>query len=178
MDGATFWVASDSAPYLEWARAQSQGGAFAAGPVRVAPPPSTKYGRKWRDQGQKEFYRLEMTKVRHPELPEIKEPVLQYHWVPDFRAERFRPAEETSPCTVVLKELIYDQARAKGMLRTVAVEEGIKQAFWIEISLEDDPQRPHPWRIRLAPGCGVIPTLSVQQALDLAERAALATLKD
>ena len=175
-DGALFWVASDSAPYLEWVREQSEGGPLEAGQVRVAPPPPTKYGRKWAGQGQREFYRLELTKIRHPRVPAIKEPALKFHWIPGFHAERFQPVTETAPFTVDIKELIYDPVRCKGLLRTVAVEEGIKQAFWIEIGLDPEPDRPHPWRIRLAPGCGVIPTLGVQQALDLARRAALATL--
>lgn len=177
VDGGLFWVASDSAPYLEWVRDQSRGGPLEAGPVMVAPPPLTKYGRKWAGQGQREFYRLELTKVRHPRVPEIEEPVLKYHWIPGFQAERFQPVTETAPFTVDIKELIYDPSRNKGLLRTVALEEGIKQAFWIEIGLDPETDgRPDPWRIRLAPGCGVIPTQSVQQALDLARRAALATL--
>lgn len=174
--GAELWIVSDEASYLDWIQGQAPGSGLEPAGRGAAPELDTKYERKWRDQGLAGFQRLTMVKRRHVEVVEPQERDMKFHWIEDCRPERLRLTEKIGPpATVSFKDFIYDPESRKGMLRTVAVEDEVKQGFWIEIGRDPDPGRP-PWRIRLAPGCGVLPTAGVQHALDLARDAALATL--
>lgn len=175
--GAGMWIVSDEPSYLDWIEEQAESSGLAVSRRGAAPPLNTKYERKWLSQGLAGFERLELSKKRHPRVAEAKEPEMKFHWIEDCRPERLELTEEVGPlATVSFKDFIYDPRSRKGMLRTVAVEDGIKQGFWIEIGRDPDAARP-PWRIRLAPGCGVLPTVGVQRALDLAEAAALKTVQ-
>jgi len=68
---------------------------------------------------------------------------------------------------VEFKETLYDPIQQKGMIRAVVEEDNLTQDFWIEIL-----KREKGWHIRPAKGCGMIPTLGVQCALDLVHDAA------
>jgi hypothetical protein len=48
------------------------------------------------------------------------------------------------------------------MVRAMVAEGGFVQNFWIEI-VKDGPR----WRIRPAKGCCIVPSVGVQEALDL-----------
>lgn len=173
--GAPLWIVSDEASYLDWVQTQVAGSGLELAGRGGAPKLDTKYERKWRGLGLAGFERLELVKRQHPEVPEPEERAMKFHWLDDCRPERLALTEEIGRrITVSFKDFIYDQRSHKGMLRTVAVEDGLKQGFWIEIGRDPDPGRPA-WRVRLAPGCGVLPTAGVQRALDLARDAALAT---
>jgi len=48
----------------------------------------------------------------------------------------------------------------------IVVEENLTQHFWIEIG-----QRRECWYVRAARGCGIVPTVGIQRALDLVHEA-------
>ena len=86
---------------------------------------------------------------------------METYRVKQFDPARFQPADVDDGVHVVFKETRYDPARQIAMTRVVVVEDDLTQHFWIEVVREGDE-----WRIRLAPGCGVVPTVGVQRALD------------
>lgn len=176
-DDARLWIVSDEAAYLDWVQTQVSGSGMEMTQREPAPTLDTKYERKWRGQGLDGFERLMLVKQSHPPVTEAQEPQMKFHWIDECRLERLALADHVGGrVTVSFKDFIYDPRSEKGMLRTVVVEDGIKQGFWIEAGRDPEPGPGRgPWRIRPAPGCGVLPTKGVQRALDLARDAAAAT---
>jgi tRNA (guanine-N7-)-methyltransferase len=170
--GASLWIVSDQAEYLEWILGQAEGTGFSVGWRETSPQWDTKYEHKWYEQGQDTFYRLDLEKKNHLQAPVVKEHPVKFHWIDHCRPENLALTEQIGDILVSFKDFIYDPRQKKGMLRTVVVEEDLSQAFWIDIA----PDR-GAWRIRLAPGCGVLPTAGVQTALDLARDQALKTVE-
>lgn len=160
--GGEVRIITDCQAYLNWILEQVPGAGFAANCKSIPPRFGTKYERKWHVSGQKEFYELRLLKRDHVEIP-LKEdtPLMTYH-VEHFDPERFQPINERGDTIAEFKEFLYDPKRQKGMVMVVVAEENLTQHFWIEIGHE----RGH-WYIRPSKGCGVVPTTSVQRALDL-----------
>jgi tRNA (guanine-N7-)-methyltransferase len=167
VDGGTIHVVTDYEPYVEWIVEQAQGTGFDLRVERIPPRYGTKYERKWLEQGQAHFFELWFAKETHVDIPLKEDIPLKTYRVARFDPKRFQPKETRGDITVVFKAFLYDPERQTGMVRVVAVEEGLTQDFWIEIT-------PHKgqWAIRPAPGCGFVPTVAVQRALDLVYEAA------
>jgi tRNA (guanine-N7-)-methyltransferase len=155
-------IVTDHYPYLHWVLEQLPGTGFTAQWTAVPPRFSTKYERKWRAGGQQEFYDLRLHKTQHHALPLQEDLTLQTHHVTHFDPMQVAPGLLLQGAiTVAGKEWLYDPTRHKGLLRVFVAEEGFTQDFWIEIAQSDDR-----WMIRPAHGCGIIPTVGVQRALD------------
>jgi tRNA (guanine-N7-)-methyltransferase len=163
-------IVTDHAPYLHWVLEQLPGTGFTAQWAPILPHFSTKYARKWRDAGQQEFYDLRLQKVTPVAVPLIEDTTLQTHRVAHFDPERFVLISVHGAITVVCKEFLYDMKRQKGMVWVFVTEDGLAQDFWIEIVHSDTG-----WSIRPARGCGMVPTVGVQQALDLVRDAIVRT---
>ncbi len=92
---------------------------------------------------------------------------METYRVKRFAPEQFQPADvHEGNVHVAFKETRYDPARQIAMTRVVVAEDDLTQHFWIEIVREGSE-----WRIRPAPGCGVVPTVGVQRALDAVREA-------
>ncbi len=168
VSGGEVRIITDCQPYLNWILEQVPGAGFAANCKSIPPRFGTKYEHKWHVSGQKEFYELRLLKRDHVEIP-LKEdtPLMTYH-VEHFDPERFQPMDERGDTIAEFKEFLYDPKRQKGMVMVVVAEENLTQHFWIEIGQERGL-----WYIRPSKGCGVVPTTSVQRALDLVRDAIL-----
>ena len=165
--GGEAQVVTDHRPHLNWILEELPGTGFEAGWKAIPAQFDTKYERKWRSEGQKEFYELQLLKRVHQEIPLKEDTDLQSHRVAHFEPNRFEPAGARGEVVVKFKEFLYDPKRQKGMVRTFVAEEGLNQEFWIEIARRQDD-----WHIGPARGCGTVPTVSVQRALDLVRDAA------
>lgn len=166
-------VVTDHERYLRWMLEQIPGSGFAANWQVVAPHFRTKYERKWVAGGQQEFYELRLQKVAHHDIPLTKEIDVQAR-----RAERFDPqrlqlprasklCDARPPITVRCRDFLYDPQRRKAMVAVLVAEADLTQDFWVEIVCRGDH-----WTIRPARGCGVVPTVGVQRAVDLIWEAA------
>ena len=160
-------IVTDSEPYLEWVVEQIPGSGFEQ-KKRVVPPGfNTKYETKWRAAGQQEFYELKLRKSEVISLPAVEDADLKIHLVEQFKPEGFDPEGVRGDVVVEFKEKIYDPERGMMMIRAIIVEDDLQQNLWIRIARKGDR-----WKITPAPGCGMIPTVGVQKALDrLAEEA-------
>jgi len=168
--GGEAQVVTDHRPYLDWMLERLPGTGFEAHWRAIPARFDTKYERKWRDEGQEQFYELRLLKRAYQSIPLKEDVTLQSHHVAHFDPDRFQPSGARGEIVVAFHEFLYDPERQKGMVRTFAAEEGLSQEFWIEIA-----RRESDWRIGPAPGCGIVPTASIQRALDLARDAAFSS---
>lgn len=167
--GAGVQIVTDFAPFRDWMLEQVPGSGFEVEQHVVSPRFDTKYERKWVEEGQSEFYELLLHPLprqpgnRNPQseivLGEIP---LETYRILEFDPAFFAPTGTRGEIVVEFKEFLYDPVRKRGMQRAVVVEEGVLQDFWIEIAAVKQG-----WAIRPAAGCGVVPTVGVQRALDL-----------
>jgi len=163
-------MVTDHEPYLHWVLAQVPETGLVAEWTTIAPRFSTKYERKWCETGQQEFYDLRLRKTTHVARPLIEDATLQTHRIEYFDPAHFQLGTRHGAMTVTCKEFLYDPQRQKGMVWVFVAEEGLTQDFWIEIV-----RRGADWAIRPARGCGMVPTVGVQCALDLVRDAAQQT---
>lgn len=167
-DGGTALIATDHAAFRDEILSNVEGSGLGCRMETVPPQYDTKYERRWREQGQQEFYELHFWKESHPEIPVAEDVELVTYYVTDFDPQGFAPEGERGKITVEFKDFLYDPVRYRAMVAVFASEEGLAQRFWIEIARQKGGSR---WAIFPAPGCGVVPVVSVQRALDLLKRA-------
>lgn len=156
-------IVTDFKPYADWVEKQVLPQRFDLKYQVIPAGQHTKYERKWVDEGCRDFFRLFLSKTGHAPAPVWEDIDLKLHLLDDFDPDAFPLGEYNGSFFVSYKEMLFDPAKQKGLLRTISVEEDIKQSYWLEFSLKNGK-----WRLRLAPGCGVLPLASVQWSLDLA----------
>ncbi|MCF8032553.1 MAG: hypothetical protein K9K66_08580 [Desulfarculaceae bacterium] len=164
--GASCTMVTDRRSYLEWSLAQAQGSGLEASWQERPPGLDSKYERKWQGEGQEVFYELTLVKREHVSWPVPEEPVLHYPLITKLDPARLEVFEHWGETPVMCKDVLFDAASGRGMLRMVVLEEGLEQAFYLELLPAEGGHV-----LRPAPGCGVLPSLGVQMALELvAER--------
>ncbi len=169
--GGTAQLVTDHQAYMEWVLEQVAGTGFDAQSTPIPPTYRTKYEQKWLDKGQEEFYDVRLRKQQDQPIPLIEDVSLQTHRLDHFDPTAFELVHERGPISVACKEFLFDPERQRGMVWVFAIEESLTQNFWIEIAYYN-----RLWHIRPARGCSVIPTQSVQRALDVVRDAAQRTL--
>ncbi len=168
----TAQLVTDHQPYMEWILEQIDGTGFDVRCDPIPPTYRTKYEQKWLDKGQEEFYDIQLRKQDHQPISLIEDVRLQTHRLDHFEPSAFEPISERGTISIEFKEFLFDAARQRGMVWVFAIEESLTQNFWIEIAHHDNR-----WYIRPSRGCSVIPTTSVQRALDLVRDAAQRSAK-
>lgn len=164
--GAEVQIVTDHEPYAQWILARVPGSGFVARWHRIAPRFGTKYERKWQAKGQEQFYEIWLRQVQSVRIPLQEDVTLQTHRVETFVPDDFHPAGARGAYAIEFKDFLFDPKRQKGMVWVFATEDNFCQDFWIEIA-----RGRHDWAIRPAPGCSMVPTMSVQRALDLVREA-------
>jgi tRNA (guanine-N7-)-methyltransferase len=166
-DGGQLRIVTDDRPYAEWIMEQAGHTGLEGRFGSIDPRFDTKYERKWRELGQRNFFELHFLKKEHRDIPLKEDAELRTHRTRHFDPEHFQPLDKSGPVSVVFKEFLYDPRAKKAMSRVVVAEEDFVQHFWIEII-----SNPGNWHIRPAKGCGIVPTIGVQCALDMVRDAA------
>ena len=162
-EGAFFRMVTDHRGFFAWVLGQCRDTGFAVAHRRRGPGVETKYERRWCAAGQEEFYELILCKQRHQEVPLPEEFPLRRYLVGKLERGRLEGRRFGDDPLVAFKDLVLDPRRGRGLLRTVVVEEGFHQTLWLEFRAEEQG-----WRLRPAEGCGLVPTLGVRWALELA----------
>jgi tRNA (guanine-N7-)-methyltransferase len=165
--GAFFRMVTDHRGFFAWVLGQCADTGFLVAHRRRGPGVETKYERKWRAAGQEEFYELILCKQRHLEVPLPEEVALRRYVVRRLERGHLENRRFGDDPLVAFKDLVLDPERGRGLLRTVVVEEGFTQTLWLEFRAVEEG-----WRLRPAEGCGLVPTLGVRWALELASRLA------
>lgn len=156
------WIVTDDRPYFEWLLEQSVDTGFSVAYEEKGPGFFTKYEKKWIASGKNIFYRLLLTKKTHYDFEKPRELKLKIYRIKEFYPESFSPRPLREDIVVEFKDFLYDPLRKRAVVRTIVVEDEFLQDFWIEIR-----QTEKDWIIRPHEGCGWIPTVGTQRALDL-----------
>jgi tRNA (guanine-N7-)-methyltransferase len=154
-------IVTDHQPYFDWLLAQLSDSGFTARSEMIGPRFRTKYERKWQENGQEHFYELRLTKHRHIEIPMKEDLTLRTYSVIRFDPERFEPLDQRNKIVVEFKEVLYDPARQKALVKSLVVEDNLVQNIWIEVV-----RKGACWLIRPAGGTGLVPTVGAQRAVD------------
>lgn len=154
-------VVTDHEEYFGWVLSQITDTGFTAFARTLPPHFGTKYERKWVAAGQQVFYELILRRVEPIRVPLKEDVPMETYRVTHFDPDRLPLQDVAEEIHVHFKDVLYDPRRQIGMVRVVVVEDELTQHFWIEIA-----RTPDGWHIRPAQGCGVIPTVGVQRALD------------
>ena len=159
-----FIMVTDNRELADWVLEQAQNSALGLA-LNVRPPElDTKYERKWRETGQRNFYCLAGGKTRRPVIQTPEEIDVQAFYRAEFAPADFRPRDEATELAVIrFKEFIYDPSRAEGLLRTMVIEGHLTQDFYIRIRHEPDGR----WKISPAAPAGLFPTRGLARALEL-----------
>lgn len=172
VDAGEVQLVTDHAAYLSWVLEQVPATGFEPHWDPVPARFSTKYERKWQATGQQEFYDLRLRKSTSISRPLLKDVTLQTHRIAHFDPAGFVLQTRQGVSTVTCKDFLYDPRQRRGMVWVFVAEDSLTQDFWIEIVLHDAN-----WAIRPARGCGIVPTVGVQEALDLVRDAAQHTTR-
>ncbi len=160
--GGLLWIVTDDFHYAEWVMNQTEDTGFKVLLEKVPPENFlTKYGKKWIDEGKTFFYRLTLKKESHCYENAITYREMKTYYIEKFEPRRFKPYPVRNDVVVDFKDYIFDPDQNRALLRAVVVEDNFVQDFWIEIRKKENR-----WHIRPASGCGWIPTMGLQRALD------------
>jgi tRNA (guanine-N7-)-methyltransferase len=163
-------VVTDFHPYVEWIKEQIPRTGFRVKYSAINPRFDTKFEKKWRRQGQKEFYEIILTKIKHIDIPLKENSELNSYKLNDFNPERFKFNNFKNGISVVLKETFFDASRRSLLLDFIVVEQNISQHFWVKIFKRDQY-----WRLCKAEGQQIFATPGLAKTIDLVYEAAQET---
>lgn len=166
-DGARFHMVTDHPKFFAWVRGQIPDEGYKVETGIRGPGLKTKYERKWRGQGQNEFFELWLTKTQTLAVPPLEDSVLEPLRLKSFDQAAVQNRDFNEEAFISFKELIYDQEKRTGLLHTVVNEDDFLQAFWLQFSAHGSE-----WLLRPGLGCGLVPTRGIRRALELAARLA------
>lgn len=156
-------LVTDFKPFADWVDGQIPGSGLEALWREIPPTVNSKYERKWQGQGQQVFYELTLRKLSHYDWPNPEEPELHYPHFERLNPEALTTWEDWGEISVLCKDVIHDRQAGRALMRMVVLEDDLEQAFYLEVLPR--PQGGH--LVRPAPGCGVLPSLGVQRALEV-----------
>lgn len=161
-NGGRVQLVTDFHPYFTWVLDEARGTGFRQKTSTVRPQYDTKFERKWCDEGQSEFFRLDLVKHKHLRVAVEKDAPLKSYTLKQFDAKRLRLKDEKGPVTVVFKDSVFDEDKKIMMIHALVAEEHLTQHFWIAVM-----QKAKTWRVVRADGQNFFPTPGIARALEL-----------
>jgi len=162
VDGGVLKVVTDHHPYIDWIQENIQDTGFAVEFKKTPANYGTKFEKKWVEEGKSEFYELLLTKNRHIPVEIKEDSTLQ-----SYSLERFNPDNFTfkdyshEGLAVSFKEILFDAKKQTALVHVIACDGPLVQNIRIVIA-----HSPKGWRVNLAEGTMLMPTMGVSQALE------------
>ena len=169
IEKASLRVVTDQAFFADWVEEQVPETGFHLQRRPLPPDFDTKYGRKWKEHRADTFHELLLSKNETLSFPLPEVPEMRTHRIPHFDPASFKPRDDEGDLTVRFKEVVHDPERQVAMVRLLAVEDGYRQPLWVKIARTKEGD----WHIGPSSGSSIVPTASVQHALDLVREAAV-----
>lgn len=159
--GGTLQIVTDYFPYFEWIKEQNDPIYFFLQEDGIKPRFGTKFERKWLEEGQEEFFELNLLKNQHIHC-RVKEDVeLKSYQLKNFSPEKFTFEDVKGDVAVVLKDRLYDSEKQQLLLRVIVSEQHLIQNFWAMIRKNKDF-----WRLCKMEGQHFFPTPGINKALE------------
>ena len=165
--GGELTIVTDFSPYREWILEQVPGTGFTAKTRTVQPQFDTKFERKWLEEGQKEFFEIDLRKTKHIRTPVKRDTVLKSYSLKQFHARQLRLKDVKGKPSIIFKDVLYDADRQQAMVHALIAEEHLMQHFWVTIL-----KKQNVWKVARADGQNFIPTPGIAKALALVYQAA------
>lgn len=172
--GAALMLVTDFRPYADWIISQNEQGdaGFDVCQEAVLPRFATKFEKKWRLKGQKEFHQLLFYKRRHMAAPVLEDCPMKAYKLLDFIPDKFVFADHKSKgVSVIFKSKLYDPQQKEMVVLLTVAEGQLTQHVRVSIVYKEKF-----WRVMRADGQKFFPTPGVVLAVKLAYEAAEATL--
>jgi tRNA (guanine-N7-)-methyltransferase len=169
-DNGKLLIVTDHYPFCEWVVEEAKGTHFMIRQQTIRPRYDTKFERKWRAEGQEEFFEIEMTKVKHIDMVEKKETEMKSYMLNNFDAEKFSFVNKTGETSVIFKDIIYDATKKTAMVMVLVAEGELSQYLRVIIY-----QAEKGWRVMRADGQNMFPTPGIAHAIQLVFETAKAT---
>ncbi len=160
-------IVTDYQPYSDWILGQVDPAQFSVKTGTVGPQYDTKYERKWSEQGQREFFSIDLAKERHADVVVKEDVVLEKYVLKSFDPDKFAFEDRHGPISVIFKDFIFDVKRQTGLLLLLVAEDTLTQYLWIKIFRSDEK-----WLVVPASSNRFIPSAGIAQALSFAFQAA------
>ncbi|MDE2232097.1 MAG: hypothetical protein KGJ95_08565 [Candidatus Omnitrophica bacterium] len=166
--GGVLKIVTDHYPYVDWVRENIRDTGFAVGFEKTGAHHGTKFEKKWVEGGQSEFYQLLLTKQDHMPVGITEDSVVQSYCIDHFDPEHFSFKDYSHEGTAVaFKEILYDAKKKTALVHVIACDGPLTQNIRIVIA-----HSPKGWRINLAEGTMLMPTLAVARAVECVYEAA------
>lgn len=160
-------VVTDHRGLVEFAQAQVAGSGLELEIVETEARYNTKYERRWSGQGQEIFFELHYRRVPEPSTyRQIAEVPVQTLVLESFNPENLVLEGCQDGLVVQFRNQLFDPKKEVFMALVTVVEDHLSQTFWIEAARKEGQ-----WLIRPALGGGFLPTVGVQRALELVQKA-------
>lgn len=172
IDKGEIKIVTDFRPYYEWILENFAGTGFRKEENIIQPKFNTKFERKWRAQGQREFFELHLIKNRHIAVALKKDVSLRVYFAKSFDAEKFSLDNIKGATVMIFKDFVFDPLREKGLVYVIVREKSIVQSLRISVS-----KRPKGWRVAQAEGDMSLPTPGVALAIEHVYKAVMRTTK-
>ncbi len=162
IDGGALKIVTDHHPYMDWVRDNIRDTGFSVEFKNIPAHYGTKFEKKWVEGGQSEFYELLLTKHQHIPVGIKEDSVLQSYLINDFNPDNFSFNDYSHEGVAVsFKEILYDAKKKTALVHVIACDGPLAQNIRIVIA-----HSPKGWRVNLAEGTMLMPTMAVSQALE------------
>ncbi len=169
--GGHVHIVTDHYPYMLWLMEQLPGTGFQDTFNKIPASFGTKFENKWVGEGQQEFYELILTKEQHHDIPLTEDTPMQMYTINDFDPDRFVFNEYSKDgIAVAFRDMLYDAKKKMALVHVIACDGPITQNVRVMIV-----HTPKGWRVHLAEGSLLMPTVAVSQAVACVHEAAVQT---
>jgi tRNA (guanine-N7-)-methyltransferase len=168
IDGGVLKIVTDFQPYIEWIQENVADTGFTVEFKKIEANYGTKFEKKWVEGGQSEFYELLLTKHQHIPVGIKEDQALQSYIIDNFNPDNFGFKDYSQEGVAVsFKEILYDAKKKIALVHVIACDGPLAQNIRIVIA-----HSPKGWRVNLAEGTMLMPTMAVSQALECVHQAA------
>jgi tRNA (guanine-N7-)-methyltransferase len=168
VDGGVLKIVTDHQPYMDWISENVSETGFSAEFKIIKANYGTKFEKKWVEGGRSEFYELQLTKKLHVPVGVKEDSPLQSYVVDDFNPDNFGFKDFSQDGVAVsFKEILYDAKKKLALVHVIACDGPLTQNIRIVVA-----HSPKGWRVNLAEGSMLMPTMAVSRALECVYEAA------
>lgn len=168
VDGGVLKMVTDHHPYIDWVNENIRDTGFSVEFKKITANYGTKFEKKWVDGGQSEFYELLLTKHSHIPVGIKEDSPLQSYIVEHFNPDNFGFKDYSKDGVAVsFKEILYDAKKQVALVHVIACDGPLAQNIRIVIAHSSKG-----WRVNLAEGTMLMPTMAVSQSLECVYQAA------